>query len=131
MMPFVLKSAALAGEGEGEAEREGGTDVPAKARANTKNAAAAAKMIVILSSPLLLRGNSIIMLNTLRFLSFLLYICSLRLPQSYGIPQGPHINNLNVLLPPKTTHPVRFRLQGSGGCFTWYYFLRASLRIPG
>lgn len=29
------------------------------------------------------------------------------------------MNTLNVLLPPKASHPVRFRLQGSGGCFTW------------
>lgn len=34
---------------------------------------------------------------------------------------GPHITDLNVLLPPRMTHSVEYRLQGSGGCFAWYY----------
>ncbi|RRT78836.1 hypothetical protein GW17_00036255 [Ensete ventricosum] len=33
---------------------------------------------------------------------------------------GPHITDLNVLLPPRMTHSVEYRLQGSGGCFAWY-----------
>lgn len=34
---------------------------------------------------------------------------------------GPHIADVNILLPPKMTHPVEYRLQGSDGCFKWYY----------
>ena len=33
---------------------------------------------------------------------------------------GPHIAELNVLLPPRMTNPVGYRLQGSDGCFSWY-----------
>ncbi|XP_072999237.1 nuclear pore complex protein GP210 [Typha latifolia] len=32
---------------------------------------------------------------------------------------GPHIGDLNVLLPPRMTNPVEYRLQGSDGCFSW------------
>ncbi|ERN13772.1 hypothetical protein AMTR_s00049p00191680 [Amborella trichopoda] len=32
---------------------------------------------------------------------------------------GPHINDLNVLLPPLITKPVEYRLQGTDGCFSW------------
>ncbi|KAF3793671.1 Nuclear pore complex protein [Nymphaea thermarum] len=32
---------------------------------------------------------------------------------------GPHIADLNVLLPPLMTNPVEYRLLGSDGCFTW------------
>ncbi|KAK4603548.1 hypothetical protein RGQ29_012174 [Quercus rubra] len=32
---------------------------------------------------------------------------------------GPHIADVNLLLPPKMTHPVEYRLQGSDGCFKW------------
>lgn len=32
---------------------------------------------------------------------------------------GPHITDVNILLPPKMTHPVEYRLQGSDGCFKW------------
>ncbi|KAG1358954.1 hypothetical protein COCNU_08G004000 [Cocos nucifera] len=32
---------------------------------------------------------------------------------------GPHIAELNVLLPPRMTNPVGYRLQGSDGCFSW------------
>ncbi|CAM6103477.1 unnamed protein product [Calypogeia fissa] len=35
------------------------------------------------------------------------------------VPQGPHISSLNLLLPPRTTRPIRFRLLGFNGCFTW------------
>lgn len=34
-------------------------------------------------------------------------------------PPGPHIADLNILLPPRTSEPVGYRLQGSGGCFSW------------
>ncbi|KAK0591220.1 hypothetical protein LWI29_037217 [Acer saccharum] len=32
---------------------------------------------------------------------------------------GPHITDVNILLPPKITNPVEYRLQGSDGCFKW------------
>ncbi|KAF9590251.1 hypothetical protein IFM89_032029 [Coptis chinensis] len=32
---------------------------------------------------------------------------------------GPHIADVNILLPPKTTYPIQYRLLGSDGCFTW------------
>lgn len=33
---------------------------------------------------------------------------------------GPHLADLNVLLPPRMTNPVEYRLQGFNGCFSWY-----------
>ncbi|XP_042500148.1 nuclear pore complex protein GP210 [Macadamia integrifolia] len=33
--------------------------------------------------------------------------------------QGPHIADVNLLLPPRMTYPVEYRLQGSDGCFSW------------
>ncbi|KAL1564235.1 nuclear pore complex protein GP210-like protein [Salvia divinorum] len=32
---------------------------------------------------------------------------------------GPHITDVNILLPPKMTYPVEYRLQASDGCFKW------------
>ncbi|XP_048503398.1 nuclear pore complex protein GP210 isoform X3 [Beta vulgaris subsp. vulgaris] len=32
---------------------------------------------------------------------------------------GPHIADVNILLPPRMTHPVEYRLLGSDGCFKW------------
>ncbi|KAL5860539.1 hypothetical protein ACOSQ4_001835 [Xanthoceras sorbifolium] len=32
---------------------------------------------------------------------------------------GPHITDVNILLPPKMTNSVEYRLQGSDGCFKW------------
>ncbi|KAL9246241.1 hypothetical protein vseg_019803 [Gypsophila vaccaria] len=32
---------------------------------------------------------------------------------------GPHIADVNILLPPKMTHPVQYRLLASDGCFKW------------
>ncbi|KAG5254531.1 ATP-dependent DNA helicase [Salix suchowensis] len=32
---------------------------------------------------------------------------------------GPHVTDVNILLPPKMTRPVEYRLQGSDGCFKW------------
>ncbi|XP_031406672.1 nuclear pore complex protein GP210 isoform X1 [Punica granatum] len=32
---------------------------------------------------------------------------------------GPHITDVNILLPPKMTRAVEYRLQGSDGCFKW------------
>ena len=40
------------------------------------------------------------------------------LPLSYS---GPQIADLNVLLPPRMTNPVHYRLLGSGGCFSWLF----------
>ena len=37
---------------------------------------------------------------------------------------GPHITDVNILLPPKMTYPVEYRLQASDGCFKWYAVLR-------
>ncbi|XP_057481196.1 nuclear pore complex protein GP210-like [Actinidia eriantha] len=33
---------------------------------------------------------------------------------------GPHIADVDILLPPRMTHPVEYRLQGSDGCFECY-----------
>ncbi|KAJ3682423.1 hypothetical protein LUZ60_014996 [Juncus effusus] len=33
--------------------------------------------------------------------------------------RGPHITDLNILLPPRMSNPVQYRLQGSDGCFRW------------
>ncbi|OMO69335.1 Bacterial Ig-like, group 2 [Corchorus olitorius] len=35
------------------------------------------------------------------------------------LSSGPHIADVNILLPPKMTNPVDYRLQGSDGCFKW------------
>lgn len=36
-----------------------------------------------------------------------------------GLTSGPHLADVNILLPPKMTHPVEYRLQGTDGCFKW------------
>jgi len=38
---------------------------------------------------------------------------------SHAASGGPHIADVNLLLPPKMTYPVDYRLQGSDGCFQW------------
>lgn len=38
------------------------------------------------------------------------------------VTSGPHLADVNILLPPKMTHPVEYRLQGTDGCFKWYVF---------
>ncbi|XP_062106942.1 nuclear pore complex protein GP210 isoform X1 [Humulus lupulus] len=35
------------------------------------------------------------------------------------LASGPHITDVNILLPPRMTHPVEYKLQGSDGCFKW------------
>lgn len=50
----------------------------------------------------------------------LLLLLSL-IPPSNSL-SGPHIADLNVLLPPRLTNPVEYRLKGSDGCFSWYGF---------
>jgi len=39
---------------------------------------------------------------------------------------GPHMADLSVLLPPRMTKPVEYRLIGGGGCFSWYAFCSLS-----
>ncbi|CAM8898328.1 unnamed protein product [Rhodiola kirilowii] len=36
-----------------------------------------------------------------------------------NLVSGPHIADVNLLLPPKMTHPVEYMLLGSDGCFKW------------
>lgn len=38
------------------------------------------------------------------------------------VTSGPHLGDVNILLPPKMTHPVEYSLQGTDGCFKWYVF---------
>ncbi|CAD5333574.1 unnamed protein product [Arabidopsis thaliana] len=38
---------------------------------------------------------------------------------SSQLVSGPHITDVNILLPPKMKNPVEYRLQGSDGCFKW------------
>ncbi|XP_020868269.1 nuclear pore complex protein GP210 [Arabidopsis lyrata subsp. lyrata] len=38
---------------------------------------------------------------------------------SSQLGSGPHITDVNILLPPKMKNPVDYRLQGSDGCFKW------------
>ncbi|KAH7441877.1 hypothetical protein KP509_03G060200 [Ceratopteris richardii] len=54
----------------------------------------------------------------LRILCFLCFL-SAKPGLVLALLEGPHINTLNLLLPPRATRPVRYTLQGSGGCFTW------------
>ena len=42
---------------------------------------------------------------------------------------GPHMADLSVLLPPRMTRPVEYRLVGGDGCFSWY-ILPPSLSPP-
>ncbi|XP_027357563.1 nuclear pore complex protein GP210 isoform X2 [Abrus precatorius] len=50
-------------------------------------------------------------------LSFLVMVL-MHATTSYAA-SGPHIADVNLLLPPKMTFPVEYRLQGSDGCFKW------------
>ncbi|KAJ7521110.1 hypothetical protein O6H91_19G038600 [Diphasiastrum complanatum] len=56
-------------------------------------------------------------------LVLLVFSSFLRLCRADGVAMagggGPHISNLNLLLPQMASHPVHYRLQASGGCFTW------------
>ncbi|XP_057770260.1 nuclear pore complex protein GP210 [Salvia miltiorrhiza] len=49
---------------------------------------------------------------------FLLLLLFLHHATSFST-SGPHITDVNILLPPKMTHPVEYRLQASDGCFKW------------
>ncbi|KAK6928386.1 hypothetical protein RJ641_006977 [Dillenia turbinata] len=57
-------------------------------------------------------------LNAL-FLLLRLLCCCLLVSSQSGSVSGPHIADVNILLPPKMTNPVEYRLQGSDGCFKW------------
>ncbi|PIN01198.1 Nuclear pore complex, gp210 component [Handroanthus impetiginosus] len=58
------------------------------------------------------------MLPSKPFLISLLFLLMLHRTTSH-LGSGPHIADVNILLPPKMTHPVEYRLQGSDGCFKW------------
>ncbi|XP_051140615.1 nuclear pore complex protein GP210 [Andrographis paniculata] len=51
--------------------------------------------------------------------SLLLLLLLLLHPTASHSLAGPHIADVNVLLPPRMTHPVEYRLQGADGCFKW------------
>lgn len=56
----------------------------------------------------------------LPFAPVLLYALLLLLHHAKSLSSsGPHIADVNILLPPKMTYPVEYRLQGSDGCFKW------------
>lgn len=50
---------------------------------------------------------------------FILVVAVVMEEMASHLLSGPHIADVNVLLPPKMTNPVEFRLQGSDGCFKW------------
>ncbi|GMH15008.1 hypothetical protein Nepgr_016849 [Nepenthes gracilis] len=49
----------------------------------------------------------------------LLFVPPATLSTAESMVSGPHIADVNILLPPKMTHPVEYRLQGTDGCFKW------------
>lgn len=66
------------------------------------------------------------MLNVAVLLGSRLLILLLFVSQSQTashLASGPHIADVNILLPPRMTHPVEYRLQGSDGCFKWYHYI--------
>jgi hypothetical protein len=46
-----------------------------------------------------------------------------------SVARGPHISNLNVLLPPRSSRPVHYHLQGYNGCFTWFGSMTLSFSL--
>lgn len=59
----------------------------------------------------------------LRLFDLLVVACVLLVVETNAVlhsASGPHIADVNILLPPKMTYPVEYRLQGSDGCFKWY-----------
>ncbi|XP_047338499.1 nuclear pore complex protein GP210 [Impatiens glandulifera] len=56
-------------------------------------------------------------LSVLQFYLLLLQLLNSLAPSFSS--SGPHIADVNILLPPKMTRPVEYRLQGSDGCFKW------------
>lgn len=66
--------------------------------------------------------TSLMGLNMFRW-DFLFVFLVIQMPVISTTPHlgsGPHIADVNILLPPKMTYPVEYLLQGSGGCFKWY-----------
>lgn len=58
------------------------------------------------------------------FFVVVLVLLSIR-ETSSQLGSGPHITDVNILLPPRMKNPVEYRLQGSDGCFKWYFFSSA------
>lgn len=54
------------------------------------------------------------------FCFFFLVLLLLAGEISSQLGSGPHITDVNILLPPRMNNPVEYRLQGSDGCFKWY-----------
>uniref|UniRef100_A0A1J3FQQ1 BIG2 domain-containing protein n=1 Tax=Noccaea caerulescens TaxID=107243 RepID=A0A1J3FQQ1_NOCCA len=52
------------------------------------------------------------------FVVLVLVLLSIREISSH-LGSGPHITDVNILLPPRMKNPVEYRLQGSDGCFKW------------
>lgn len=52
-------------------------------------------------------------------LLLLLLLTAAAPPMSESAAAGPHIADLTVLLPPRLSNPVEYRLLGSDGCFSW------------
>ncbi|KAG0476584.1 hypothetical protein HPP92_013425, partial [Vanilla planifolia] len=67
------------------------------------------------STPLLLRQRKMA-LPVAIFVSLLILVL---LAVAGTLSPGPHIADLNILLPPLMTNPVQYRLLGSDGCFSW------------
>ncbi|KAF9666359.1 hypothetical protein SADUNF_Sadunf16G0221300 [Salix dunnii] len=60
-------------------------------------------------------------MKLLRFAAFLVAFTALLVvgKTTSHLSPGPHVTDVNILLPPKMTRPVEYRLQGSDGCFKW------------
>jgi nuclear pore complex protein Nup210 len=60
-------------------------------------------------------------MKVLRFAAFLVAFTTLIVvgKTTSHLSPGPHVTDVNILLPPKMTRPVEYRLQGSDGCFKW------------
>ncbi|CAI9763181.1 unnamed protein product [Fraxinus pennsylvanica] len=63
------------------------------------------------------------------FLLFLTVMPMLFTQTTSQLSSGPHMADVNILLPPKMTHPVEYRLQGSDGCFKWSWDHRDILSV--
>ncbi|KAF4381614.1 hypothetical protein F8388_021242 [Cannabis sativa] len=59
------------------------------------------------------------MLKNAVLLSCLLVLFASHAQTASHFSSGPHITDVNILLPPRMTHPVEYRLQGTDGCFKW------------
>jgi nuclear pore complex protein Nup210 len=47
-------------------------------------------------------------------------VMALCVPGAASAAGGPHMADLSVLLPPRMTKPIEYRLIGGDGCFSWY-----------